>query len=34
MEFGVFDHLDRGGVPLSEYYENRLTLIERSRATT
>ena len=28
MEFGVFDHLDRGGVPLSEYYENRLKLIE------
>jgi len=28
MEFGVFDHLDRGSEPLTEYYENRLRLIE------
>lgn len=28
MEFGVFDHLDRGDLPLSEFYEARLKLIE------
>ncbi len=28
MEFGVFDHLDRDGQPLAEYYEARLKLIE------
>src|SRR6201987_3892536 len=28
MEFGVFDHLDRYDVPLHEYYEARLALIE------
>jgi alkanesulfonate monooxygenase SsuD/methylene tetrahydromethanopterin reductase-like flavin-dependent oxidoreductase (luciferase family) len=28
MEFGVFDHVDRGAEPLHEYYENRLKLIE------
>jgi alkanesulfonate monooxygenase SsuD/methylene tetrahydromethanopterin reductase-like flavin-dependent oxidoreductase (luciferase family) len=28
MEFGVFDHLDRNHLPLSEYYEARLKLIE------
>jgi alkanesulfonate monooxygenase SsuD/methylene tetrahydromethanopterin reductase-like flavin-dependent oxidoreductase (luciferase family) len=29
MKFGVFDHLDRGhDMPLSEYYEQRLQLIE------
>jgi alkanesulfonate monooxygenase SsuD/methylene tetrahydromethanopterin reductase-like flavin-dependent oxidoreductase (luciferase family) len=28
MEFGVFDHLDRGGLPLRDYYEARLKLIE------
>src|ERR671918_127906 len=28
MEFGVFDHLDRGEVPLKEFYESRLELIE------
>ena len=27
MEFGVFDHLDRGNVPLREYYASRLALI-------
>ena len=28
MKFGVFDHLDRGTVPLAEQYESRLKLIE------
>jgi alkanesulfonate monooxygenase SsuD/methylene tetrahydromethanopterin reductase-like flavin-dependent oxidoreductase (luciferase family) len=28
MQFGIFDHMDRGGVPLGEQYENRLRLIE------
>ncbi len=28
MEFGVFDHLDRSELPLKEYYENRLKIIE------
>jgi alkanesulfonate monooxygenase SsuD/methylene tetrahydromethanopterin reductase-like flavin-dependent oxidoreductase (luciferase family) len=28
MEFGVFDHLDRTGTPLSEYYEDRLKIVE------
>jgi alkanesulfonate monooxygenase SsuD/methylene tetrahydromethanopterin reductase-like flavin-dependent oxidoreductase (luciferase family) len=28
MEFGVFDHLDRGNLPLGDYYEARLKLIE------
>ena len=28
MEFGVFDHLDRGSLPLHEFYESRLKLIE------
>ena len=28
MDFGVFDHLDRGNVPLSLYYEARLQLVE------
>jgi alkanesulfonate monooxygenase SsuD/methylene tetrahydromethanopterin reductase-like flavin-dependent oxidoreductase (luciferase family) len=28
MEFGVFDHLDRCDLPLSDYYEARLKLIE------
>ena len=28
MEFGVFDHIDTGAVPISEHYENRLRLIE------
>jgi alkanesulfonate monooxygenase SsuD/methylene tetrahydromethanopterin reductase-like flavin-dependent oxidoreductase (luciferase family) len=26
MEFGVFDHLDRGGAPLREFYRQRLEL--------
>ena len=28
MDYGVFDHLDRGDLPLRDYYEARLTLIE------
>ncbi len=28
MDIGVFDHLDRGAVPLDEYYETRLKLME------
>ncbi len=28
MEFGVFDHLDRNDLPLADYYEARLKIIE------
>jgi alkanesulfonate monooxygenase SsuD/methylene tetrahydromethanopterin reductase-like flavin-dependent oxidoreductase (luciferase family) len=28
MQFGIFDHLDRGEMPLKEFYESRLKLIE------
>ncbi len=28
MEFGVFDHLDRNGLPLKEFYEQRLGFAE------
>src|SRR5258707_13183157 len=28
MEFGIFDHLDRNNLPLKDYYEARLQLIE------
>ncbi len=28
MEFGIFDHLDRGALPLKDFYEGRLKLIE------
>jgi alkanesulfonate monooxygenase SsuD/methylene tetrahydromethanopterin reductase-like flavin-dependent oxidoreductase (luciferase family) len=28
MKFGIFDHMDRGTLPLAEHYENRLRLIE------
>jgi alkanesulfonate monooxygenase SsuD/methylene tetrahydromethanopterin reductase-like flavin-dependent oxidoreductase (luciferase family) len=28
MNFGIFDHLDRSGLPLGEYYEARLKIIE------
>jgi alkanesulfonate monooxygenase SsuD/methylene tetrahydromethanopterin reductase-like flavin-dependent oxidoreductase (luciferase family) len=28
MEFGVFDHVDRNDLPLADYYEARLQLIE------
>jgi alkanesulfonate monooxygenase SsuD/methylene tetrahydromethanopterin reductase-like flavin-dependent oxidoreductase (luciferase family) len=28
MEFGIFDHLDRNDLPLRDYYEDRLKLVE------
>jgi alkanesulfonate monooxygenase SsuD/methylene tetrahydromethanopterin reductase-like flavin-dependent oxidoreductase (luciferase family) len=28
MEFGIFDHLDRAGTPLPDYYEDRLKTVE------
>ena len=28
MKFGVFDHLDRYDLPLADYYEARLKIIE------
>ncbi len=28
MDYGVFDHLDRGDMPLTDYYEARLRLVE------
>jgi alkanesulfonate monooxygenase SsuD/methylene tetrahydromethanopterin reductase-like flavin-dependent oxidoreductase (luciferase family) len=28
MEFGIFDHVDRGDEPLADYYESRLKLVE------
>jgi alkanesulfonate monooxygenase SsuD/methylene tetrahydromethanopterin reductase-like flavin-dependent oxidoreductase (luciferase family) len=28
MEFGIFDHLDRNDLPLTDYYEERLSLVE------
>jgi alkanesulfonate monooxygenase SsuD/methylene tetrahydromethanopterin reductase-like flavin-dependent oxidoreductase (luciferase family) len=28
MKFGIFDHMDRGTLPLADHYENRLRLIE------
>ncbi|MFP6734074.1 MAG: LLM class flavin-dependent oxidoreductase [Rhodospirillales bacterium] len=28
LKFGVFDHLDRGAIPLDQYYEARLRVIE------
>ena len=28
MEFGIFDHLDRNGLPLAAFYEMRLKLVE------
>ena len=28
MQFGVFDHLDRNDLPLRDYYESRLKIIE------
>jgi alkanesulfonate monooxygenase SsuD/methylene tetrahydromethanopterin reductase-like flavin-dependent oxidoreductase (luciferase family) len=28
IEFGVFDHLDRTGAPLADYYEDRLKIVE------
>lgn len=32
MDVGVFDHLDRGSVPLDEHYETRLKLIKEQGA--
>jgi alkanesulfonate monooxygenase SsuD/methylene tetrahydromethanopterin reductase-like flavin-dependent oxidoreductase (luciferase family) len=28
MEFGIFDHVDRSNVPLAQFYEDRLKLVE------
>ena len=28
LKFGVFDHLDRGAIPLDQFYEARLRVIE------
>src|SRR5205085_10402594 len=28
LEFGIFDHLDRNDLPLRDYYEERLKVIE------
>src|SRR3984885_4737658 len=28
LEFGIFDHLDRNDLPLCDYYEQRLKVIE------
>ncbi len=28
MEFGIFDHVDRNGLPLAQFYEMRLKLVE------
>ncbi len=28
MEFGIFDHVDRGAEPLDEYFENRMKIVE------
>ncbi len=28
LEFGVFDHLDRNDLPLRDYYEQRLKVME------
>lgn len=28
MKFGVFDHVDRGDVPLTQHYENRFRLAQ------
>jgi hypothetical protein len=28
MQFGVFDHMDGNGLPLQDYYKQRLKLIE------
>jgi len=32
VEFGIFDHVDRGEAPLSELYESRLKLLETADA--
>src|ERR1700750_1808832 len=28
LEFGIFDHVDRNGTPLKDFYEDRLKLID------
>lgn len=28
MEFGIFDHVDRSSLPLADYYEERLAIVE------
>src|SRR5258708_21499059 len=28
MKFGIFDHLDRNDLPLRDFYEQRLTIVE------
>jgi alkanesulfonate monooxygenase SsuD/methylene tetrahydromethanopterin reductase-like flavin-dependent oxidoreductase (luciferase family) len=28
IDFGIFDHLDRTGIALADYYEDRLTIVE------
>ena len=32
MKIGIFDHLDRGEVPLTQYYEERIQLVEAADA--
>ena len=29
MDLGIFDHLDRRDVPVAEFYEHRLRLLEK-----
>ncbi len=29
MDLGIFDHLDRRNVPVADFYENRLRLLEK-----
>src|SRR6476659_163567 len=28
MDFGIFDHVDRSGLPLADFYEQRLKIVE------
>jgi hypothetical protein len=28
MKFGIFEHMDDGGIPVGQHFENRLSLIE------
>lgn len=28
MDIGVFDHVDRSGAPLRDFYEDRLAIVE------
>jgi alkanesulfonate monooxygenase SsuD/methylene tetrahydromethanopterin reductase-like flavin-dependent oxidoreductase (luciferase family) len=30
MKFGIFDHLDRGDAPLTQFYEERIQLVEEA----